>query len=235
MNLKQLNIFNLTQLWKITGQYNFTNSFEFSESLYGCWPNKTWLKQALNKTILQEIKGKWNHRQFSISSFNTFSAQELEILNAEGFKETKQTGMSIKLDHFTNDSSLLSYQKVTCLDTAKAWSQVFETAFKYQISHQTVFATMHLVDYYIAINNGTKVGTAMLFIDNNKVAGIHSMGIIPTERRKGYARKLLRTLLNKAKNQKASIAVLQASEAGKPLYLQEGFREDFIMQTFKIN
>jgi N-acetylglutamate synthase-like GNAT family acetyltransferase len=115
---------------------------------------------------------------------------------------------------------------------AKTWSQLFQDAFGYEISIDTVYKTKNSIEYYIGKHNGVPVGTAVLFVDSHGIAGIHSMGIIPSQRRKGYAEKLLIHMMNIAKIKGAAYATLQASDMGKGLYFKTGFQQDFIIKTF---
>jgi len=69
-------------------------------------------------------------------------------------------------------------------------------------------------------------------MDKQGVAGIHSMGILPAQRRKGYAEEILIHMLHAAKLEGAAYATLQASEMGRGLYAKMGFQQDFQIKTF---
>lgn len=235
MNLLETNIFNLTELWKIAGKHVSTSLYEYSKSSDGDWPNKIWFTQTFTQETLEEVLNNPSFRSFSISVWNQSFGKELAFLQEAGLKEIKQIGMSMNLETRSKSNSLFSCRKVTCFESAKTWSHLFNIAFRYEISVQTVINTMESADFYIGYHGGQEVGTALLFLDKNKVAGIHSMGIIPSQRRKGLARSFLSALLDIAKSKNAKTAVLQASKAGKPLYSQEGFQEDFSMHSFKIS
>jgi predicted acetyltransferase len=58
------------------------------------------------------------------------------------------------------------------------------------------------------------------------------MGVIPSQRRKGYAEELLIHMMNIGRMKGAKYATLQASDMGKRLYLKTGFQQDFIIKTF---
>ncbi|MEQ9230741.1 MAG: GNAT family N-acetyltransferase, partial [Cyclobacteriaceae bacterium] len=116
--------------------------------------------------------------------------------------------------------------------TATLWAKLFHSAFGYQIHASVVEATMHAVDYFIGSSQGGYVGTAALYLTGDTIAGIHSMGVIPEQRRKGYAEDFLLQVMHAAKNMGADYATLQASEMGKGLYLKTGFQEDFLLRNF---
>ena len=91
---------------------------------------------------------------------------------------------------------------------------------------------MDRVDYLIGIHGSQSIGTAVLYRDSPNLAGIHSIGVVPDHRRKGYAEDLLNHVLILAKKQGAIYATLQASSMAKGLYLKTGFREDFRLKNF---
>ncbi len=64
------------------------------------------------------------------------------------------------------------------------------------------------------------------------IIGIHSMGIIPEMRGKGFAEQMMRTILNQAVEQGFERATLQASSMGKGLYLKLDFEQQFAMSNY---
>jgi ribosomal protein S18 acetylase RimI-like enzyme len=158
--------------------------------------------------------------------------QEL-ILKAARFEEKlAQVAMSIRLEEIPKKSNRILIKKVTDERMANTWSQLFLEAFGYEISAETVTKTMNHMEFFVGMHNEIPIGTAILFIDKFGTAGIHSMGIIPSQRRQGFAEELLIHTLHSASGKGASLVTLQASAMGKGLYLKTGFQEDFIIKTF---
>lgn len=237
MDLITANINNLTDFWKIggklAGRYIQDQDHHLSIATSGDWPNKLWFSSQLNTHALESVQLKWNLNKISIPIWGRDINEQALILKANGFYEQyKQIAMSINLKQELRLSKRLLVLKVTNASTAKIWSQTFQEAFGYEISTETINKTIQSINFFIAFHNEIPVGTAALFIDQFNIAGIHSMGIIPSERRKGYAEELLQCVLFEAKNKGCNYATLQASEMGKGLYLKTGFQEDFIIKTF---
>lgn len=237
MNLIKANTNNLTDLWKIggqlAGQYIENPGYRLSIAGSGKWPNKLWFTKPMDMQTIMDIQLHWNMDKLSLPVWGDEIENRELILKACGFEEKlTQIAMSMNLANVPDNVEHLSIQKVTSKPLAKTWSQLFQDAFGYEISTDTVYKTKNSIEYFIGKHNGNPVGTAVLFIDQQGVAGIHSMGIIPSQRRKGYAEKLLIHMMNIARIKGAAYATLQASDMGKGLYFKIGFQQDFIIKTF---
>ncbi|GAB3009258.1 hypothetical protein GCM10027284_29470 [Cyclobacterium sediminis] len=237
MNLIKANTDNLTSLWKIGGQltglYMEEPGYGMSISGNGEWPNKLWFTQPMERQAILDIQLKWKLDKLSLPVWGDALHRQELILKSCGFEEKhKQIAMFMDLSHAPAPKERVLIQKVSNKPLAEIWSQLFEQAFGYKISAITVSQTMGSIGYYIGKNNGNPVGTAVLFMDQQGIAGIHSMGIIPSQRRKGFAEELLIQIMKIAKKKGATYATLQASEMGKGLYLKTGFQQDFVIKTF---
>ncbi|MEP1033058.1 GNAT family N-acetyltransferase [Ekhidna sp.] len=237
MDLIKANTNNLTALWKtggqLAGQYIEESGYHLSIAESGEWPNKLWFTQQMDMQTLVDIQLKWNMDQLSLPIWGKDIEQQALMLKASGFEEKlMQVAMSMHLEDVPHYVERVVIEKVTSTSMAETWSQLFQEAFGYKISANAVSGTMDFIEYFIGKHNGTPIGTAVLFMDNPTVAGIHSMGVIPSQRRKGYAEELLIHVLNIARMKGAAHATLQASDMGKGLYLKTGFQQDFIIKTF---
>jgi len=240
MNLIKQNIDNLTNLWALGGQtsgiYIDHNDYAISKISGSEWPNKLWFHEKPNKRVIQQILQDNDLGNIAIAIWHKSIPDTEVLLRSFGFTEKNSlTGMSIRLNQLTYNSQNLSIQKVTKNDTAKIWSHLFQSAFGYQIHWKTIVQTMMNVDYFIGYLDNIPLGTAALYKHADATVGIHSMGIIPEYRRKGFAEAILSEILNTAGNMGASYATLQASDMGKGLYSKTGFREDFSMKHFVIH
>lgn len=237
MDLIKANINNLTALWKtggqLAGQYIKEAGYCLSVAGSGEWPNKLWFTQSLDMLTLHDIQLKWNLDGVSIPIWgNDLAKQELTLIT-RGFEEKlTQVAMSMDLTNAPERIDRVVIQKVTNEKMAETWSKLFQESFGYEVSAETVTKTIGSIEYFIGKHDEVPVGTAVLFMDRHGIAGIHSMGVIPTQRRKGYAEELLIHMMNIARMKGANYATLQASEMGKGLYLKTGFREDFTIKTF---
>jgi GNAT superfamily N-acetyltransferase len=77
--------------------------------------------------------------------------------------------------------------------------------------------------YFIACRNGEPVASSLLYLGAG-VAGLYWIGTIPKARRQGIATALTRHTLQYAQNLGYNRAILQASDAGVPIYLSLGFK-----------
>ncbi|NJN28338.1 MAG: GNAT family N-acetyltransferase [Cyclobacteriaceae bacterium] len=237
MDLIETNVNNMTALWKTAGQlagkYIEERGYRMSIAGSGAWPDKLWFTKPLSLQMLPDILLKWNHKEVSVPIWGESIDGQAHILKANGYEEKMtQVAMSIALEKSFDHANRLTIEKVFNGRTAHLWSRLFHKAFGYEISAETVMKTMANVDYFLGKHNGAPIGTAVLFIDESGTAGIHSMGIIPTQRRNGYAEELLIHMLNKARLKGSTLVTLQASDMGKGLYLKKGMQEDFIIKTF---
>lgn len=236
MNSIEKNIANLFSVWKtaglITGGYTAHGRFEVSTSNRAEWPNKLWFKNAPDKSTLESAVALMRNapQTLSIAEFSTLplpdpAAFGLAVKNV-------QTGMSLELDRdFPENTDELRLERVYDHSQALIWSELFTRSFGYRIDSTTVADTRHSFQYFVAWNGHTPVGTVMLHGTDVSIAGIHSMGILPEQRKKGYARALLMQTLCRAQSDGFMHAVLQASEAALPLYQSIGFETQFTLQN----
>jgi ribosomal protein S18 acetylase RimI-like enzyme len=76
--------------------------------------------------------------------------------------------------------------------------------------------------HYLARLGGKAVGSAALLVSHG-LAGIYNVAVLPEARRLGIARALTVRALQTARAERLTLAVLQASEMGVPVYRQLGF------------
>lgn len=237
MDVIKANINNLTALWKtggqLAGKYIEESAYHLSIAASGEWPGKLWFTQPIDSQTLLDIQLKWNLNKLALPIWGDDIERRESMLKASGFEEKlTQIAMSVNLEDAPEHADRVGIQKVTTKPMAEIWSQLFQEAFGYEISAVTVYKTMDSIAYFIGKHDDAPVGTAVLFMDQQGIAGIHSMGVIPSQRRKGYAEALLMHMIHIARMKGATHATLQASDMGKGLYLKTGFQQDFIIKTF---
>lgn len=239
-DLINANIKNLTSLWETVGasfhSYSKTPDFEYCEVKDSEWPNRLWLHQSITHNTVELIKEKLatTDSNITIPIWNIHNKNEDVILEFNGFNiKFEQVGMSLKLDTPFDIKSDVEIQLVTNNAESKLWSELFIKSFGYKISSETINKTFNKVNYYIAYNDGIAVGTAILYKTSN-VVGIHSVGIPPEMRRKGYAEQIMKLLINIAIEDRNEYITLQASNMGKNLYLKLGFEEQFVIKNYAL-
>ena len=123
--------------------------------------------------------------------------------------------------------------KVTTKKDVVIWSNLFEKSFGYFINPVLLNKTHKHISYFIAYHQHQMVGTGILHNTNN-ISGIHSVGIIPKQRRKGYAEQIMKLLINQSIKINSDCITLQSSDMGKGLYLKLGFEEQFIIKNYAL-
>ena len=241
MDLKKLNIDNLTSLWQLVdrraGAYVQGDVFDHGTITYSDWPNKLWFTRKptpediiVAKEIIASASTKLTIPYWEIPG-NDYES----LLVKNGFEKIlEQVGMALDLSKGDFTPSGLKLQKVENSKTAQLWESLFERAFNYRIHHELILKSLDAVDYLIAYDGTSPVGTAITFGTGNRIVGIHAMGIIPEMRRKGYAEKMMQSMLHEATGSGYSHAVLQASAMGKGLYEKLGFEEQFEMRNYAL-
>ncbi|TRX59999.1 GNAT family N-acetyltransferase [Fulvivirga sp. M361] len=241
MDIIKENIKDLTSLWqKVSEQanaYTTGEDFDFGEISYSAWPNKLWFHHDVNKRTLDSAKSLLlsHSTRLTIPYWDIYQSTAYELLEANGFEKlSEQVGMYLKLTRTYEKADELELKKVTDDKDALLWSQLFEKAFNYHISHKLLFPVHPDIDYLIAWQKNEPVGTALVHVNENGVAGIHAMGVIPEMRRKGFAEQMMTNILYEITEQGFNYATLQASTLGQGLYLKLGFKEQFIMKNYAL-
>lgn len=233
MDIINANIENLTDLWRYAGQKaGITDTFANYEWSYvkgSDWPNRLWYEGIIDQELLRNSYLK----QLTIPIWGIYQAQNEENLRHIGFDlKSTQYGMSYSIDKKIISTASVELIPVLSINAAEIWANLFEMSFGYSISQKTIVRTMDKIQYFIAYHKRRVIGTAVLYFEKKEIAGIHSMGIIPEMRRKGFAKQMLQQALFIAQKLEATHATLQASDMGRELYRQTGFKEDFIIKNF---
>jgi len=240
MNIINANIDNLTSLWEKSGMA-YESFFPYSKFNYcfvnnSDWPNRLWFNQSIDNELITLVKEKISSIAIplTIAYWDTNKNSSLVELESHGFtKLFEQVGMSLKLANPLNIKSDLDIQLVSNKSDANTWAKLFEKSFGYKILPDTIIKTISEIDYYIAYSQNRPVGTAISF-KTNDIMGIHSVGIPPELRRKGYAKQIMKLLINDAIKKGCEYMTLQASDMGKSLYLNLGFEEQFVIRNYSL-
>lgn len=239
MNNIELNINNLTELWKIAGRtfQNFTTneSFSYAHVKGTEWPNRIWTNKGLSKDSVKAIVTRMrDENNLTFSTFNTTSVQNHELTKGVFELKSIQYGMSLNLNQKFETDRKIEFKDVTLNNASGLWSKTFYEAFNYNISTETVDKTTQSINYDLIYHNEKLLGT-IAFFTTNQVTGIHSLGILPSMRKKGYATEIMHHAINRIIDDKKNLVTLQASETAKGLYEKLGFSHDFIMENYELN
>ncbi len=235
MNTTQINIKNLTSLWKevalVTGDYIVSENIAIATITKGEWPNRIW-SQKSNEIDIEKIKQLLENNKIGLTYayFNVSKSKKYDGISTLRLKST-QYGMFLRLDKNWDTQFRLSFKEIEDKDSMIVWTSNFEKAFGYSISNEVLQKTKDTISFFNITFEGERVGTVALYI-TEAVAGIHCLGVIPEMRGKGFAREIMQFILHKAQKRGATIAVLQASETAKEMYLSMGFQLDFLVENY---
>ncbi|OJJ16396.1 hypothetical protein BKI52_34470 [marine bacterium AO1-C] len=238
--LIQLNLHNLTSLWQ-TASKKFDAYFEQEEFSFGYvknsqWPNRIWSHQPLTLSLLKNIQQVIQKHEETLvfSHFGQYSSITDASITNQGFELiANQYGMSMPLAQPFVHNTLLEFRKVYNPTEAKQWSDVFKACFGYTISPETLQESWDQIAYSLIWYQNEIVGTVILHI-TEEVAGIHSLGILPKMRGKGFATQAMYLVLNQAIQTGATLATLQASPMAKAMYEKIGFTQQFVLQNYRL-
>lgn len=235
------NIHNLTSLWKTAAlsfdSYQASPYFDYAYVEGTQWPNRLWFHQDLTKENVLAAKSILEKASVPllIPYFDIYNTQSFELLEAEGFQiSLEQIAMFLKPKELLQEKENFHLQKVSNETQANLWANLFKQAFGYLISTKTILKNLPYISYYIAYDNGQAVGTGLTNL-THKTLGVHSIGVPPNMRRKGFAEAIMVNLINQAIEDHVETITLQASNMGKGLYLKLGFQEQFKIKTYRLN
>lgn len=239
-NIIIANIENLTSLWKTASipfkSYHSEILFNYCLIENSDWPNKLWLNKDFSNKDIPLLKEKIVSisSSLTIPYFNYHNNILYEKLESEGFvPKFEQVGMSLKLNGFFKINNNVNLRLVSNKSEAQVWSNLFEMAFGYKIHPNILLKTWNKINYYLAFSYEEAVGTAISYKTKN-VMGIHSVGIPPKMRRKGFAEQIMKLLINASIENDCNFITLQASDMGKNMYLKLGFSEDFKIINYNL-
>ncbi|MCO6162525.1 GNAT family N-acetyltransferase [Flavobacterium sp. NRK F7] len=235
MNTTQINIKNLTSLWKeaalVTGDYTVSENTAIATINKGEWPNRIW-SQKSNEVDIEKIKQLLENNKIGLTYAYFKEGENDKHSDFSMFRlKSIQYGMSLRLDKNWDTLFRLSFQEIEDKEGITMWTSNFEKAFGYSISDEVLQKTKDTISFFTITFEGERVGTVALYVTET-VAGIHCLGVIPAMRGKGFAREIMQFVLNLAQKKGATIAVLQASERAKELYLSMGFQQDFLVYNY---
>ncbi|MGH1335318.1 MAG: GNAT family N-acetyltransferase [Aureispira sp.] len=232
------NIHNLTMLWK-TASLPFSTyvagpHFDYCYIEDANWPNRVWLHQDIDRTVLEAIKDILPAVPvpLTLPYFDIYKSDKEALLERFGWTyKFEQTAMFLKPQAKFSQRDGFELKKVDTEVTAVLWAKLFKEAFGYGISVPTILQNWLILDYYIAYDQGKAIGTGLLN-QTYTTMGIHSIGVPPAHRRRGYADEIMRHLINYAVLNGVPSITLQASSMGKSIYERLGFQEQFLIRNY---
>lgn len=238
LNIIQANIDNLTSLWRTaTAPFNacfLADDFNYCHIENSDWPNRLWFEKEITESSLNAAKKELfsSSKHLTVPCWDMYGNIPHELLAAAGLKEKSvQIGMSLKLKARPQKPLRLNFERIVNANQARTWAEIYPKAFGYQISQEVIEKSHTGIEFYLATYLGEPTGTTMVY-QTGDIVGVHGVGIVPDQRRQGFAEEIMEFALNRAVSMGASHVTLQASAMGKGLYDKLGFREDFIIRNY---
>ncbi len=205
------------------------------------WPNRCWLEpdliveappvNSLGVGLLEKnaIVPLWFHPHLLVENLE-------EQLTNNGFEILfEQTAMYLDLKNSPIEEPLSNqYLSIQDEQNIDLWVDIAARSFEYEIDSAVIqrIITDPNVQLLTVYLDNKPAATAMLFNTDN-VVGVHQVGVLPNYRGKGIADKLMQHIINQCRAMPARYITLQASVAGKKLYQNLGFKEQFKIKNYQ--
>lgn len=248
MHIDKANLKNLTQLWQSYGARTLYQDDQFQLRKNISWPNRVWanMERQISALSLNEAaKYAPNSALFPFwpaitedgSAAQQANVDALVSQNRHWKKATQHTAMAMKLNkHSTKQNPVevrypIQIKRLSSVTDIAHWVATGSKAFGYTIDAKVILPLLARDDIQIllAYNEESRpVATGLLF-KTGEVAGVHQIGVPSEYQGKGYGTQMMRFLIQCAEKWQAKYAVLQASEAGRPVYQKLGFVDQFLI------
>jgi GNAT superfamily N-acetyltransferase len=230
---------NLFEYWTVVGSLNQslrqTPYFKYNPIQNSDWPKRVFelenSAEALD-AIIELLPTANFPARITTSGLHTIQHDERFQFNFG----LQNMAMSLNDAQFPYQETPEIHQVVDT-DEILAYAHVATVAFKYHFNADVFANVLHQseqVKAFVYVEEGEVLGCGTLFIDSNNVAGLHTIGTLPAGRNKGIGRKITERLLTQAQSEGCSIAVLNASVMGEPIYAKLGFKTYGELQTFSV-
>lgn len=241
--MENSNVNNLISLWQLAGykagDIKLKNGVHISTIPNSDWPNRLWISSEMNVeklSLIQSIILESDY-ELKLTLFKDLNQTLKDQLKIKGFElVSKQTGMNLDLNSWMGESQddMVHLELIRSEQEVEQWSKLFKDSFGYAISVETVGKLKQDMSFYTIFQNDSPAGTAIMY-GTGKTAGFHSLGVIPSMRKKGIANSAMVELLFEAKLRGFQKATLQASDLALKMYERLGFTEQFKMLNYQIN
>ncbi|OKY27434.1 N-acetyltransferase [Thalassotalea sp. PP2-459] len=246
------NLTNLKKLWRLYGATTLYRDDMFTLNAVRHWPHRHWLDSSAS-ALTEELFEKEHHEKLltliqkishnaifalwqTAGKSNIHQAIKSHLLSNGWQKSFKQTAMYLPLNHqhLLPESPTLTLTPVRSRKQVEEWCHIGSAAFNYHIDINAILPLLsnNQVVMYLASTGSVNVGASML-LHSETCSGVHQMGVLPTHQGKGYAKAIMVALINQCITLNIKHLVLQASQAGLPLYKKLGFIEQFTIENFQ--
>lgn len=247
--LDQLNIANLTSLWRKMGVENHSEFAIDGLNISHTWPNRFWFEWNITSAQTSELN-LFLHRLPARAVIPVWTgvgeqATQLErYLQDECFQILfEQLAMYLDLQTLAQQDfqpvmqknfQQLNVVKVKTMQELVAWVETASAAFGYWIdinALQSLLTDKNTLLLLVQQNN-QPVATALVH-KTGEIIGAHLVGVRENFRGQGIAKNLMLLVIQQAIVMGGKYLTLQASSAGESLYRNLGFVPQFVIKNYQ--
>lgn len=239
--LDQLNIDNLTSLWRTMGVENHSEFATDGLNISHTWPNRFWFEWSATSAQIAKLNY-CLHRLpvravIPVWTGAGVQAAELEkLLLAAGY-EILFSQLAMYLDLRSVQVAPVPELDIVTPDTpavVEIWSATASAAFGYEIDSAAIHALLGVPEVKLLLLNrtGQAAATALVY-KTGDVFGVHLVGVTNSYRGQGIARAMMHYVIQYCISMGGQYLTLQASAAGEPLYRELGFVEQFVIKNYQ--
>jgi ribosomal protein S18 acetylase RimI-like enzyme len=233
------NLFGLYEAFATAGNYSVMQhpGFTVIRKQKSVFPGNVYrLDPGMNEASFLELVSLIRNGQappFLIFRTETAPPSFISRLKSGGFRQVMQwPGMAVDLARLPAQEEVQDttavIKKISTADEINDWACIVEQCL-FNNGRLDRDALKNLVgtgdcSLYVGFVDGKAIGTMLSFCDK-QVTGFYMLATLPGWRKKGVARKLLRSALRDAVSSGSKYAVLEATPQGLSLYRKAGFKE----------
>ncbi|PUA27768.1 MAG: hypothetical protein B0W54_14630 [Cellvibrio sp. 79] len=242
-DINQLNIDNLTSLWRKMGVENDSEFAVEGLTISRTWPNRYWFDWNADITPINTIVPVLDQLPLTavvpVWEGAGMPAQQLEIFLKDECFQILFTQLAMYLDLQSIRVPELPALDIITVQSATdvaTWTATASAAFGYWIDVAAIQALIDLPDVKLLLlkQDGKAAATALVY-QTGDIIGVHLVGVPEEFRGQGLARMLMQYVIKLSVTMGGKFLTLQASAAGEPLYRQLGFIPQFLIKNYKRN
>jgi len=262
MHIHEANLTNLTGLWKKYGSQHIKGSTLPLLHANTHWPHRCWfdwgtlsgegIRQTIqghadNNTLLDNVPESAVVPVWPIISsagddgHATLFEQQLiekQLIKKKWVCGFEQMAMYLELQegaaYSPSDPTGFQVNPVRTSEDVAQWVDIGSEAFAYNIDRSVIEQLINDKDIQILLGfqNGQAVASALLY-KTGDIIGLHQVGVKQAFQGQGIARCFMQDIREACALWQGKYIVLQASQAGQPLYDSLGFRAQFTIKNYQ--
>ena len=260
MHIDEANLSNLTKLWHKYGSQPVDAAKCPLLLANTGWPHRCWIDStARSDGYSGQLHGSVNDNRWienipesaifplwaTLRANNNIASSKFEpqiieqsLLEKHWHCTFEQTAMYLTLPGATKQVTQtrpgFRVKSVVTFEDIQMWADIGSEAFGYQIDLSVI---QRLVDdehiqLLIGWENGQAIACGLLY-KTGDIIGVHQVGVKQAFQGKGFAKCFMLDLIAACALWQGKYVVLQASQAGKPLYEKLGFKSQFLIKNFQ--